>query len=244
VSSAVPDTAVPGDAPALPERVVLQLRERILSGVLRPGTFLRPDRLAVELGVSPTPVREALQALRADDMVRALPRRGFVVAPLDRGDVVDLFAVQAHLTGELAARAAVALDAGGLAVLRGLAAEVDALIAAPPDFERSSSAPLRLPGDDLALAEAEHRFHAALNRAGGARKLAWLVGRAAHYLPPRFYTDREAWRTATVDAHRRLLAALAAGDADTARAAMGSHVLDGRDLLVAHLEAVGFWDET
>lgn len=231
MSSAVPDTAVPGDAPALPERVVLQLRERILSGVLRPGTFLRPDRLAVELGVSPTPVREALQALRADDMVRALPRRGFVVAPLDRGDVVDLFAVQAHLTGELAARAAVALDAEGLAVLRDLAAEVDALIAAPP-------------GRDLALAEAEHRFHATLNRAGGARKLAWLVGRAAHYLPPRFYTDREAWRTATVDAHRRLLAALAAGDADTARAAMGGHVLDGRDLLVAHLEAVGFWDET
>jgi DNA-binding GntR family transcriptional regulator len=231
VSSAVPDTAVPGDAPALPERVVLQLRERILSGVLRPGSFLRPDRLAVELGVSPTPVREALQALRADDMVRALPRRGFVVAPLDRGDVVDLFAVQAHLTGELAARAAVALDADGLAVLCDLAAEVDALIAAPP-------------GEDLALAEAEHRFHAALNRAGGARKLAWLVGRAAHYLPPRFYTDREAWRTATVDAHRRLLAALAAGDADTARAAMGGHVLDGRDLLVAHLEAVGFWDET
>ena len=231
MTSAVPDTAVPGDAPALPEQVVLQLRERILSGVLRPGTFLRPDRLAVELGVSPTPVREALQALRADDMVRALPRRGFVVAPLDRGDVVDLFAVQAHLTGELAARAAVALDADGLAVLRDLAAQVDALIAVPP-------------GEDLALAEAEHRFHAALNRTGGARKLAWLVGRAAHYLPPRFYTDREAWRTATVDAHRRLLAALAAGDADTARAAMEGHVLDGRDLLVAHLEAVGFWDET
>ncbi|CAA9213970.1 MAG: Transcriptional regulator, GntR family [uncultured Actinomycetospora sp.] len=231
MSSAVPDTAVPGDAPALPEQVVLQLRERILSGVLRPGTFLRPDRLAVELGVSPTPVREALQALRADDLVRALARRGFVVAPLDRGDVVDLFAVQAHLTGELTARAAVALDADGLAVLRDLAARVDALIAAAP-------------GEDLALAEAEHRFHAALNRAGGARKLAWLVGRAAHYLPPRFYTDREAWRTATVDAHRRLLAALAAGDAGTARAAMEGHVLDGRDLLVAHLEAVGFWDDT
>ncbi|HSK59587.1 MAG TPA: GntR family transcriptional regulator [Actinomycetospora sp.] len=230
MSRAVPETAVPGDAPALPERVVLQLRERILSGGLRPGTFLRPDRLAVELGVSPTPVREALQALRADDMVRALPRRGFVVAPLDRGDVADLFAVQAHLTGELAARAAVALDADGLAVLRDLGADVEALIEAPP-------------GDDLALAEAEHRFHAALNRAGGARKLAWLVGRAAHYLPPRFYTDREAWRAATMEAHRRLLAALVAGDADTARTAMEGHVLDGRDLLVAHLEAVGFWDD-
>ena len=108
------------------------------------------------------------------------------------------------------------------------AAEVDALIEAGE------------PGD---LAQAERRFHAALNRASGARKLAWLVGRAAHYLPPRFYTDRRAWRTATVAAHRTLLDALAAGDPDTARAAMEGHVLDGRDLLVAHLEAVGFWDE-
>jgi DNA-binding GntR family transcriptional regulator len=221
------DAALLGDAPALPEQVALQLRERILSGGLRPGTFLRPDRLAVELGVSPTPVREALQALRADDMVRALPRRGFVVAPLDRGDVADLFAVQARLTGELAARAAVSLDADGLDVVRARAAEVDALIGA---------------GESRGLAEAEHRFHATLNRAAGARKLAWLVGRAAHYLPPRFYTDREAWRTATVAAHRTLLDALASGDADTARAAMEGHVLDGRDLLVAHLEAVGFWD--
>ncbi|GAA4790158.1 GntR family transcriptional regulator [Actinomycetospora chlora] len=218
-----------GDAPALPEQVARQLRERILSGVLRPGTFLRPDRLAVELGVSPTPVREALQALRADDMVRALPRRGFVVAPLDRDDVVDLFAVQAQLTGDLAARAARVLDADGLAALQERAAEVDALIEA--------GAP-----DDLALAEG--RFHAALNRAAGARKLAWLVGRAAHYLPPRFYTDRRAWRTATVVAHRTLLDALASGDAETARAAMEAHVLDGRDLLVAHLEAVGFFDES
>lgn len=223
------DTAVLGDAPALPEQVALQLRERILSGVLRPGTFLRPDRLAVELGVSPTPVREALQALRADDMVRALPRRGFVVAPLERADVVDLFAVQAQLTGELAARAAVCLDADGLASLQEKAARVDVLIEA------------REAGD---LAEAEGRFHAALNRAAGARKLAWLVGRAAHYLPPRFYTDRRDWRTATVAAHRTLLDALASSDADTARAAMEGHVLDGRDLLVAHLEAVGFWDES
>jgi DNA-binding GntR family transcriptional regulator len=224
-----PGTVLLGEAPALPEQVALQLRERILSGDLRPGTFLRPDRLAVELGVSPTPVREALQALRADDMVRALPRRGFVVAPLERGDVLDLFAVQARLTGELAARAAEVLDAEGLASLRERAAEVDALIAA------EAQAP-----DSLALAEG--RFHAALNRAAGARKLAWLVGRAAHYLPPRFYTDREDWRSATVAAHRTLLDALASGDADTARAAMEAHVLDGRDLLVAHLEAVGFWD--
>jgi DNA-binding GntR family transcriptional regulator len=223
----VPGAALLGGAPALPEQVARQLHERILSGVLRPGTFLRPDRLAVELGVSPTPVREALQALRADDMVRALPRRGFVVAPLDRDDVVDLFAVQAQLTGELAARAAAVLDADGLAALQERAAEVDGLIGSGAS-------------DDLAVAEG--RFHAALNRAAGARKLAWLVGRAAHYLPPRFYTDRHAWRTATVAAHRTLLDALASGDADTARAAMEAHVLDGRDLLVAHLEAVGFFD--
>ena len=88
----------PGRAPQLPDRIALVLRDRILSGELRPGTFLRMDRIAADLGVSHTPVREALQSLRAEDMVHAVPRRGFVVAELTRDDVADLFEVQADLT--------------------------------------------------------------------------------------------------------------------------------------------------
>ncbi|MDT7745324.1 MAG: hypothetical protein QOE59_4402 [Actinomycetota bacterium] len=222
-----------GESVALPDRVALLLRDRILSGELAPGTFLRVDRLGEELGVSQTPVREALQSLRADDMVRALPRRGYVVAPMDLRDLADLFGAQAHLTGELAARAAAAAALEDLVTLREHEAEVGRLVAA-------CEAAVGTGGDTeevgLALAHAEHDFHAAVNRVAGSRKLAWLAGCAERYLPPRFYTASAAWRSATRRSHVALLDACAAGDAERARDAMARHVLDGRDLLLAHLE--------
>jgi DNA-binding GntR family transcriptional regulator len=241
-----------GEALALPDRVALLLRDRILSGELPPGTFLRVDRLGEEFGVSQTPVREALQSLRADDMVRALPRRGYVVAPMARGDVGDLFAAQAHLTGELAARAAAAAGPADLAAMREADAEVARLVEACEVREtddrgpvgRSPAGPAGSPDDGLALAHAEHEFHAAVNRAASSRKLAWLAGCAERYLPPRFYTESAAWRAATRRSHADLLDALASGDADAARDAMARHVLDGRDLLLAHLDAIGFFEAT
>ncbi|HEY2221318.1 GntR family transcriptional regulator [Actinomycetospora sp.] len=249
-----------GEALALPDRVALLLRDRILSGELTPGTFLRVDRLGEEFGVSQTPVREALQSLRADDMVRALPRRGYVVAPMARGDVGDLFAAQAHLTGELAARAAAAAGPADLAALREHDAEVARLaeVCEARDGDRAgpdapgglvrAAAPVGPSGADasdhgLALAHAEHEFHAAVNRTASSRKLAWLAGCAERYLPPRFYTASAAWRAATRRSHAELLDALAGADADAAREAMARHVLDGRDLLLAHLDAIGFFAE-
>jgi DNA-binding FadR family transcriptional regulator len=95
----------------------------------------------------------------------------------------------------------------------------------------------------LALAHAEHDFHAAVNRAAASRKLAWLAGCAERYLPPRFYTASAAWRTATRRSHAELIAAITTGDTDGARDAMSRHVLDGRDLLLAHLDAIGLFAE-
>lgn len=225
----------PGRSPQLPDRIALVLRDRILSGELRPGTFLRMDRIAAELGVSHTPVREALAALRAEDMVHAVPRRGFVVAELTRSDIADLFEVQADLTGELAARTARWLAPGDLDRFRTLAARVaDVAGSIPAGAEPDALYP---------LVSAEHRLHAEINRAAESRKLAWLAGRSSHYLPAHFYAGSPAWRAAALDAHTTLLDALASGDPEATRSAMRRHVLDGRDLLLAHLDSVGMWPD-
>lgn len=232
-------------AAQLPDQVAAALRERILSGELRPGERLRPEQISLDLGVSPTPVREALQLLRADDMVKAQARRGFVVAPLERGDVVDLFTVEAELTGELAARAAEQADEADLAHLRLLARrvddEIDIAAARRADGAGEDAALARATASD-ALVEAEREFHVAVNRLARSRKLAWLADRTANYVPRTFYTRSDAWRAAATRSHEALLRALESGDAPGARTAMSGHVSDGRDLLLAHLDAAGLWE--
>ncbi|MCP9972532.1 GntR family transcriptional regulator [Actinomadura madurae] len=90
----------------LSDEVADYVRELIMSGQVRHGEFLRLERVADDLGISVTPVREALLSLRGEGFVTLEPRRGFMPAPLTRQDVQDLFEAQAYFAGELAARAA------------------------------------------------------------------------------------------------------------------------------------------
>ena len=90
----------------LSDEVAGRLRAAIMSGTLRPGTFIRLDETATQLGVSITPVREALRTLRGEGMVQLEPHRGHVVLPLSRADIADIFWLQATIAKELAASAA------------------------------------------------------------------------------------------------------------------------------------------
>ena len=69
------------------------LREAILSGELAPGTRLIIDDLANQLGVSPIPVREALQQLQADGYVEIQPFLGTRVTPIEAESVVEVFSL-------------------------------------------------------------------------------------------------------------------------------------------------------
>ena len=90
----------------LSDEVASYIRELIMAGVLRPGQIVNIDSFAREIGVSATPVREALMVLVSEGFLLTERHRGFVVAPLDRQDIKDVFEVHASIGGELAARAA------------------------------------------------------------------------------------------------------------------------------------------
>jgi DNA-binding GntR family transcriptional regulator len=90
----------------LSDEVAARLRADIMTGTLRPGTFIRLDETAAALGVSITPVREALPTLRGEGMVQLEPHRGHVVVPLTRGDIADICWLQATIAKELAATTA------------------------------------------------------------------------------------------------------------------------------------------
>jgi len=213
--------------PQLSDEVVAYLRDQIMSGQLRPGVFIRLDEVAEALGVSITPVREALLTLRGEDMVELEPRRGYRVAPLSRQDILDVFRLQAHIAGDLAARAAAAVTAEQLADLhtqqQGLRDAVDS---------------------DATAAEIEERefdFHRTLNRVADARKLSWFLHTALRYTPVSFYSADAGWRAAMLETHDDLLAALDGGDAGRATAVMGRHFTDGAERLLAHLDTQNLW---
>ena len=91
---------------SLPDFVYGQLRAEIRSQQLKPGDRLRETDLAERLGVSRTPVREALKRLEADGMIQFAPPRGFVVTELTHRRVVELYAMREVLAGVAARFAA------------------------------------------------------------------------------------------------------------------------------------------
>ncbi len=211
----------------LSEEVASYVRELIISGQVRPGEFLRLEPIAEALGVSNTPVREGLLALRSEAFVRLIPRRGFVVEGFSRQDILDIFMVQAQLAGELAARTAIRITSEQLADLR----EIDAAHQQAIDT-----------GDREGIAYFGHAFHRAVNLAAESPRLANLLGSVVRHLPNRFYTEIEGQIASIKDNHPLLLDAFGAGDAEAARELMRQHILDAGEHLVESLEKRGLWE--
>ena len=217
----------PGGAPRrrperrpLSEEVAAHVRSLIMSGQLRAGQFVRLDRVAEELDVSATPVREALQALRGEGFLTFEPRRGFLVAPLSPDDVQDLFLVQADIAGELAARAAVDPPPEWIAELRRLQDE----LAQAMDSGR--------PED---VVECNRQVHRMINLRADAPKLAWMLSVAVRYVPEPFFLAIDGWSEASLHDHGEVLDALEAGDSERAREAMRKHIRHAGELLASNL---------
>jgi DNA-binding GntR family transcriptional regulator len=146
--------------PQLGDEAASFLRDQITSGTLAAGAPVRPETVADELGISTTPAREALQALRAEGFLDLAPRRGFTVAKVDGNDVRDMFLVQSMVAGELAARAATNATPETIAALDEIHAELTAAANR----------------DDLAsLEELNHAFHREINLAADAPRAMHLV---------------------------------------------------------------------
>src|SRR3954470_16288313 len=114
--SAAPTTGL------IAERAYLELRERIVTLHLAPGTLLREDDLMRELGIGRTPLREAIKRLALENLVAVQPRSGTYVTSVDAADIVYISEVRAeleahaadlaarHVDGPLRARAEALLD--------------------------------------------------------------------------------------------------------------------------------------
>jgi DNA-binding GntR family transcriptional regulator len=210
--------------PQLAEDVARFVRKRIFDGTYAAGEYVRLDQLAAELGVSVTPVREALFELKAEGLLAQQPRRGFVVLPVTGRDLTDVSNVQAHIGGELAARAAANISDAQLAELQRIQADLEDAYAAD---------------DDERAVRLNHEFHRAINVAADSPKLAQLMSQITRYAPESVFPTIVGWPEKSNKHHRRLLAALERRDESLARSAMSEHLAAGAKPLIDHLTSRG-----
>ena len=199
---------------SLQQQVHDRLLGRILRRELEPGERISPPEIAAALGVSITPVRDAVNQMAAEGLVTVTPRRGTVVSPVSIRDIEELYEIRLIVEPQAAEMAASRASGPEIARVQELA-------------ERLESAPAASSGrvDDLAtyLAEiaTDAELHAAVVRAAHNRRLdALYEGLRTHVLVaravfPRLYRGEPHRR----GEHRRIVEAIA--DHDGAAAARG-----------------------
>lgn len=199
----------------LADDVYEAVKEYLIDRQAQPGERIVIDRLAVELGVSPTPLREALARLEADRLVVKEPHRGYTVAPeLDAAGFRDLYEMRLLVEPAAAALAAERADA---AQLRTLASAVERM-------EKAGSG-MRYRHFRQFL-EADALFHETLGEASRNRFLQETVTRLrTHQVTARLYVDQGVpdRRDATTE-HSEILAAIVERDAARAETLMRRHL--------------------
>ncbi len=210
--------------PQLSDDVARYVRRRIFTGGYRPGEYLRLEQLAGELGISVTPVREALLNLRAEGLLAQHPRRGFMVLEVTARDLADVAKVQAFIGGELAARAAEHITDAQLAALRAVQDELEGAYQ-QADLER--------------MVRLNHEFHRTINIAGDSPKLTQFMSGITRYAPESVFPTLPGWPEQSTRDHRAVLAALEARDPELARTAMAEHFVVGVAPLTEYLTERG-----
>lgn len=212
------------DRRTLSDQAVSLIREMILEGLLPPGMPLRLGTLADRLGVSAMPVREALRQLEAEGLVRYRPHRGAVVAELSRDSVEELYTMRGALEGLAAACAARYLSNAQRPLLESLIRPI-AVAARVGDLERFLKA-------DRAFHEGVYQVARRPSLMARITTLSQNTRRAGMLS----YSDWKAEPGTGVEAHRRILQAVLAGDARLAEELTVEHVRYGRERVLRALD--------
>jgi DNA-binding GntR family transcriptional regulator len=204
---------------AASDRAIDALREGILNGDYAPGERLGEADLAEKLGLSRTPVREALRRLSAEGLVDITTNKGARVVDYPDHDLDYIFQIRAHVEG-LAARAA-ALSAS--------TADIDHLEEIATTLKDHAEAG-RL--DEVSRLNSE--FHSTLNGRAGSSVVVGTVGSLIHasVLLRTLHAFDEAAMRRSVNHHLEIVAALRARDPDWAEAVMHAHLLSARASLL------------
>lgn len=203
----------------LRELVFEALREAILKGVLKPGERLMEIQLAEEMGVSRTPVREAIRKLELEGLVAMVPRKGAYVASLSMKDIIEVFEIRG--------------------ALEGLAAELAAERITDEELEELERYLVRITesieSGDLALVVAiDTDFHSQLYKASRNERLAQIINNLREQIQ-RFRTTSLSLpgrMQAALEEHKKIVDAISTRDGALARRLAEEHIENAENSLM------------
>lgn len=187
------------------------LRKAILTGQLRPGERLMEVHLANKLGVSRTPIREAIRKLELEGLVIMIPRRGAEVAQITEKSLKDVLEVRRTLDVLSVELACERISDEGKAQLR----------AACEAFEKATKGK-----DASVIAKADVKLHDIIVEATGNQRLKQLVNNLSEQMYRyRFvYIKDESQHEKLIAEHREIYEGILVGDKERAAAAAGMHI--------------------
>src|SRR6516165_12015141 len=195
----------------LADRAYAELRDRIVTLRIPPGSPIDEDQLGEELGMGRTPVREAIKRLALENLVTVFPRRGTFASEINITDLAHISDVRVQLEGHAAYRAAERITDSQRAALAGLLAELD----------------IRRGDEDLeALMELDTTVHRFIYHCAGNPFLEETLGRYLNLSLRIWYLviDRLPHLFARVHEHEEVLRAIEAGQAERAREILTQHI--------------------
>lgn len=214
---------------SLVDEAYAALKRAIRDTVFAPGYQGSEQEIAVRLGMSRTPVHEAIIRLQEDGLVRVLSKRGVLICPLAPQDMREIYEVVIaveSMAAELLAASPESARAAAVGELEAAAAAMDEALARDD-----------LPG----WAEADDLFHRLLvERCGNGRlrRIAQTVTDQAHRA--RMLTLKlRARPTGSAQAHRLIISAVRAGDAAEAHRCARAHRIAARDEIIPLIEHIG-----
>lgn len=211
------------------DKAYAAIRQAITEQHFQPGERLTEERLAEQIGVSRTPVREALRRLGADGILELLPNQGARLPSWSRDDLREIFGLRQVLEAYGAELAAARITPAQLQELRRLCEAMERLAAA------------RTPGFIEEIAVHNRRFHRILLEAAGGARLGRLLAQIIEV--PLMLNTYHRYSVADMDRsmahHRELTQALAARDTTWAGAVMRAHIQAGRNVYLTSVDADG-----
>ncbi len=206
----------------LREIVFESLREAIIGGVLKPGERMMEIQLAEEMGVSRTPVREAIRKLELEGFVVMIPRKGAYVAGISLKDINDVFEIRAALEGLAAGLAAERMTEEELEQMERLLVRKAEIIE----------------NNDLeSIVEVDTDFHATLYKASRNERLIQILNNLREQIQ-RFRTTSLAVPGRMKDAleeHRKMVEALSERNVTLAQSLATEHIENAENVMLEAL---------